>query len=538
MIRPVVSALVFAALCIGVVDSAIALDLTEPQKQFLAQIEQRLEQARTNAKAASDAAGPADKKPGGSQAKLALTRAAQARGQIDTVEEALAKLPAEDPAVKTVAKSCAELKKSIADLEARLGAAPATSNAGEQRLSSQDEQKRKDAAFYVREVEGAANALDPVVAQVKSASDPNALDHRLLAQAMATIEKARSRRAFIDERLTALPENGAGVAAAKKEAATAFARVDAAEAVLKPIHEQLQRIVDPASNPTLDADVQRMQGLAGMFGDLGIFEVDPSRAATIVAARPAAGTELERVLASHAELLKQDTPASQRVRGVAEYLRERLTTFDAAVAERSKTLPGIVDQDLAAALRMTEEAVSERKPLFFGGGIPQAVEFATAKVELLAAIDPAQGERARAVLAKTKTAIAARELGLRDVIVAENPLPPDRYTGADKAAWTQRAIDAWKALEPGAQVLAVRFPSERWSRESMWQLQNTTWYFIDRSKLQAQLIVRHDDTTAVIRPVNLWIDHADGDAPSAIPLHSGPKETLQPGSFLLLDRVK
>jgi len=512
--------------------------LTKQQQQFLTQVEQRLSQAKANAKSAEDSAGSASKKPSASQAKLALSRAAQARAQIDTVKDALAKLPADDPAVKALAESCTELENSITALETRLGATAAPPATGGAKLSFQDEQKLKDAAFYVREVEGAANALDEVVAQVKATADENSLEFQRLASAMATIDKARSRKEFIDERLGALPADGAGVAEGIAQSRAQYQRIDAAESVLKPVHERLQRIVDPANNPTLDADVARIQAFAAMFGDLTLFESNPVRAASIVAERPAAGAELERITKTYSALLQQDTEASRRLRGVSAYLTERLSGFDRAAADWKSRLPSIVDEDLGNALRMTNEAVVEKKPLFFQGGIPQAIEFAVFRIELLAALDPAAGAKARAALETTKGTIANRQTELRELIIEQNPLPPDRYTGGDRSSLVERATAAWMALEPGAKVLTVRFPGEDWKRETMWRYSNSAWYLVDRSRLQAQLIVRVDDRLAVIRPIDLWIDHVSNDAKSANPLHSGVEEVLSASSFLLLDKVK
>lgn len=526
------------ALPVSSASGATALELTKQQQQFLAQVEQRLSQAKVNAKSAEDSAGSANKKPSASQTKLALTRAAQARGQVDTVKDALAQLPAEDPAVKAVADACAELEKSITALETRLGASAAPPSTGGAKLSSQDEQKLKDAAFYIREVEGAANALDEVVAKVKATADENSLEYQLLASAKATIDKARSRKAFIDERLSALPADGAGVADGMAQSKAVYRRIDDAEATLQPVHERLQRIVDPANNPTLDADVVRIQAFAGMFGDLTLFEIDPLRAASIVLERPAAGSELERITKTYSALLQQDTDASRRLRSVSSYLTERLTAFDRATDDWKVRLPAIVDEDLGKALRMTEEAVADKKPMFFQGGIPQAIETATHRVELLVAIDSAAGAKARAALETTKGTIVARQTELRDLIIDQNPLPPDRYAGGDKPSLIERATAAWDALEPGAKVLAVRFPAQEWKRETMWRNSNSTWYLIDRSRLQAQLIVRFDDRIAVIRPIDLWIDHVNNDAKSANPMHSGVEEALQPSSFLLIDKVK
>ncbi len=80
-------------------------------------------------------------------------------------------------------------------------------------------------------------------------------------------------------------------------------------------------------------------------------------------------------------------------------------------------------------------------------------------------------------------------------------------------------------------MLATRIPSSAWRRETMWRRQGTTWYRIDRSHLQVQLIVGHDDALAVIRPVDLWIDHQAGDERSAIPMDA-PKDPVPPHRLL------
>jgi hypothetical protein len=99
------------------------------------------------------------------------------------------------------------------------------------------------------------------------------------------------------------------------------------------------------------------------------------------------------------------------------------------------------------------------------------------------------------------------------------------------------AIQTWKQSEPNAQVLAVRFPSQAWDRETLWRWQNTTWYKIDRSKLQAQVIVKVDDRIAAIRPINLWKDHLKNDQINALPLF-GKDEALPPSSYMLVEKVR
>ena len=193
---------------------------------------------------------------------------------------------------------------------------------------------------------------------------------------------------------------------------------------------------------------------------------------------------------------------------------------------------------LRASGRMADDAVKNQKPLYFGGGIRHGLENAETKLFLLTVLDASAGAALTKTLADAKDQIHKKEASLRDLVIAHNELPPDRYKGADKPALVERAIATWKEKQPDALVLTVRFPSEKWNRETYWRLQNTTWYKIDRSWVQAQLIVKENDRLAVIRPINLWIDHLAADKLTASPLHGSVKEELQPSSFMLVNKAK
>ena len=130
-----------------------------------------------------------------------------------------------------------------------------------------------------------------------------------------------------------------------------------------------------------------------------------------------------------------------------------------------------------------------------------------------------------------------QQTSLKDVIITSNQLPPDRFQGADRDVLSKLAIQAWKEREPNAKVLAVRIPSQEWKREVLWRNQTGTWYKIDRSKVQVQVIVQHDAKLAVVRPVNLWKDHLDNNQIKAFPFHDENIE-LRPQGFLVLDNAK
>ena len=93
-------AMVFAILTTPYLTQSARAELTAQQKQFLATIDGRLKQAEANLKAAEESAGPADQKPTESRVNLSLSRSGNARAQLKSVTDALAKLPADDAAVK------------------------------------------------------------------------------------------------------------------------------------------------------------------------------------------------------------------------------------------------------------------------------------------------------------------------------------------------------------------------------------------------------------------------------------------------------
>jgi hypothetical protein len=131
--------------------------------------------------------------------------------------------------------------------------------------------------------------------------------------------------------------------------------------------------------------------------------------------------------------------------------------------------------------------------------------------------------------------VKAAQLSLADSIIESNELPPDRYQGPDRARLIAMATDAWKKQDPGATVVGARIPSQEWRREEYWRFQTNTWYKVDHSRLQVQLLIKRDDKLAEIRTMNLTKDHLQKDEIEASALY--PK-TEVPGPSLLLPLSK
>ena len=274
-----------------------------------------------------------------------------------------------------------------------------------------------------------------------------------------------------------------------------------------------------------------------MYQGVDLLTRNCERAAALVSQAPAAEAEADRFAKAYAPLVQQKTPSGERVEKMRQFFQQNFAAFNAAAASRKKALPTEIDADLAKAGQMADTAVAEQKPAFFHGGIPQVIGFAEDKLILLTALDPGSASAVKAKLAKTKEQLKARESSLKELIISVNELPPDRYAGKDKTNLKEVAIAAWKKSEPKAEVLAVRFPSEQWDREMLLRYENRAWHPIDRSKLQAQLLVKQDGKLAVIRPINLWTDHLNNDKVTASPMDDA-KETLPPQRYLLIEKIK
>ncbi|MCE9554474.1 MAG: hypothetical protein K8T91_14000 [Planctomycetes bacterium] len=524
------------------------------QKQTLATAENGLKQIEANLKLAQGAAGAGTAAIQGSRSRLVQSRLVMAKGPLAQVTELLATLPADDAQVAAVKQRLDAVTAGVAAIEARLGAAPATAPvpapstnpaanppaaapSSEVRLDYKQEQLAKDARSYLAEIEGLAGGAADVVKKITPIQDQLTIDHRLVQSAANSIAKGRQRAGLVQGRLEQLPKNGQGVAALITQLTEATASLDASDKIIAPLYKKLSALVDPGSYPALEADIKRVQELAGMYRDPQVLTSNCERAAALVSQAPAAQAEALRFAKAYAPLVQQQTPAGERVQKMGQFFQENYAAFSAAAAQRKLALPAEIAADLAKANRMAEQAIAEQKPAFFGGGIPQIVAFAEEKLILLTALDPAGATAMKAKVSAAKQQLKAREASLKDAIITTNELPPDRYAGSDKAALTQLAIATWKKTQPTAEILAIRFPSQQWNRETLLRWENRAWHPIDRSRLQAQLIVKQDAKQAVIRPINLSTNHLNNNQVTAMPM-DGVADELPPQRYLLIDKVK
>jgi len=550
---------VLVGLLVAAVPTVVeARELDARQKLLLADAASHQTRFQSNLKLALETAGPGEGVPAGSKARLAMARLQTAMQSAATLEARFKDLPADDAQVKQLK---ARFDATLADsqkLEARLTAKPETTDQPESpkkpetanqpadqpatpapggvKLDYRQEEAFKGATYNLSQVEGYANALDELGAKINNAADKTAIDFRSVVQGMNTITEARRKLGFANDTLAQLPANGRGVAEAVEKHKSLTARIDATEKALTPLNKQLQGTIDINNYPEFGDDRKRLNELAQMFNTT-IIQSNKPAAGEVVKQADAARDERNRIMTKYADFLKQETEAGKQIAGSANHFDSNFKAFADAVGKWAQSAPQEIEADIKQVTEMAATAVADQKPAWFNGGIPQRVTFVEEKVNLYAAVDPVA---AKAYIEKFETLrgqIKQEQAKLSEGIIAANELPPDRYRGEDRAALEEMAIQQWKTVEPNAQVLKICIPGAEWDRESKWRLENATWYKIDRSKLQAQLIIAKDDRLAVSRPVNLWIDHVNNDKRTATNFDD-IKDDVEPRRFILREKVR
>lgn len=547
------TAFTVATLLVFVAGTRAELDAT--QKQYYDDAIKHIDRGEANFKVASDGASG---NLTGARARLALTRLGAVKGSIATVNARLEKLPLDDEQVKALKARVDQLQKSVTDMETAITNPVAPANPGpaadpskpqvEQppqakppaeagtKLDYKQEENLKNARFYARELTGKAAALAQVAETIAKADDPLLVPIGKLQAAINTLEDVHRKEKFADDQIALLPADGRGVPEVADQLKSNKQNVLASEKVIVPAYEKLVSALDPKNHPSLSEDLIRLRELSGMYANVDIFVSDRPRAAAAVIEIPQAAKEHDRIVKDYALLMQQQTDAGKQLSGTSAHFKEKLGAFVEIVNRQKQALPQEIESDLKRAGELSDQAVKEKKPLFFTGGIPQQMDFAADKLVLLQAIDPDAGKIASERINQFKAELAKKQDALSEGIINTNALPNNAYDGPDRKQIETLAIEAWKKEQPDAQVLMVRIPSQNWKRETMWRFQNS-WYFIDRSKLQAQLIVKHNDKLAVIRPINLWIDHTSNDERKAFPM-DGIADDLIPQRFMLLEKVK
>jgi len=519
---------------------AMAADLSDADKATVAQIQSLMSRTEQSLKFATDTAGPGDGNLTGTKAKLTAIRLEPAASAMPVIQEKLKTLPADNADVMALQKRADANSAAVTALQTRItGKAPVPVDPGKKtvKLDYKQVDALKDAQSVLREIEGQSRAIEKVAVQVKETQDKTTINHRLIVTAMNSIAFVRQRDKYMAGHMGKLPADGTGVEPVSDAWKAAIASTDASEKILSPVHEQLSKLVDPASYPKFDEDMKRLSELTRQYANADQFLSNREQAGLAFEQMTAARDEMARVVKTYAILMLQKTERGKSLTNQEAYFNEKQAAFNTAAQEQIKTLPAEIRKHINDVTTMAAQAVKEEKPAYFTGGIEQTMGFAQEKQTLLAKLSPEAGKATQSELDATRAQLKEQQKSLSAAIIAANELPPDRYAADDRAKLIELAIATWKKQQPDAVIMASRIPGEKWSRNTVWRFENRSWYLVDLSKLQVQLIVKHENNLAAIRPINLYINHQEGDRLSAGAMDS-IKDELTPQRFLQQSKVK
>ncbi len=432
----------------------------------------------------------------------------------------LSQLPAENGATVALREKAqsigAELKKAGDALKAGPvkappapagGAAdkPADKPAPAAKLDYKQEEELKNARFYLTEIEPSAKRIAELTA--------GKLDAEAITEALNLMKFARQRMGYAVDRLNALPAGNASVAAESKRYNDFLAQFTAAQAAIEKAAPDADKQIAALGQQMTD-DLAMVESWSTSLGDpQSLFDSRPNDAIAAVGQLPqmreAMSAMLKRWTARATD--KPNDRTAQDMVGKLKYVDRQLSDLDEYTKKLSKSLPKGIDTDLAAANKLIETAVTERRPLYFkpDSGIAHRIEFAAQKVAILKAIDPTAAATAEKLLVATREKSLAAQKSLSQDIIQGNKKPEEKYSGADKEALRQRIITEWKDAHPNLEVVAVVFNTPGWSRTTRWDWSRGNQGFekVDFDHIQPKLFYKLDETLAVEMPVDVYKDY-------------------------------
>lgn len=160
-----------------------------------------------------------------------------------------------------------------------------------------------------------------------------------------------------------------------------------------------------------------------------------------------------------------------------------------------------LEEHLKRAQSLTEDAVRNKTPAFFEGGIRQEITAAERLAQIFTAIATPSHPKAKemnANVAALKGKIEeARKTMKGEILKAARP-PADVYEGKDRAELEELIRNAWRKEHPKDKILSIRFQEKEWdrTRKLKWSEGDSSWNAIDHSVLSVCVLVQTSDRIA------------------------------------------
>lgn len=555
--RTYLTTLLMGLVCFGVltVTSTHVFALDETQQTNLDKAETVIKNAGADLDAARGSAGTVAKPAKGSRAKLTAMRLDSARERLKEAAELLGELPADDDAVKSVQEKHDAVTNGVSEVQAIItpktepeqepsedtgeATAPAVAATAEpaSKLHYTQEKLVKDANWYVRETNNYADAAAAVVAQM-DAEGPKPV-HSEVRAALNSIDTGKKKHALAVDYINQLPADHPQVKPTADAVKRAGDRLGALESRLRAEDVKLAKLTGMEHYPNFEQDFTLLQDLGRRYYDFHQTMQQPEKLAQVVAEDGQVLAEIQRIAKTYLPLVEQRTPQGERVEQQFGHFQTQRNKFAAELVAYKQELPALFEADLKEVTDLADEGVAKNSSMYFGknSGVEQRFGWAEQKLLVMRAFSEEEAKPYAERLEQVREEVRQRAKSLEAQIIANNPLPDDNFEGEDRDVIVQLATDAWAKQQPGAEVLTVRIPSQAWARDTRWQWSNGAFYKIDSSSVQVQLLIKHDDKLAVVRPINLYKNHLKADTLTASPMDT-IDEDLIPQRYVVRDKLQ
>ncbi|MEM1212566.1 MAG: hypothetical protein AAGI68_09745 [Planctomycetota bacterium] len=529
---------------------AHAGDLSDAQAEVLRQANAQIRSADSNISSAASAAGTAANPAKGSRKKLALSRLNQGIGQLDQAKARLAQLPADGTGVAD-AKAKYNAARQLANQTLRIldptNAPPPPPAADGQPaqpaapakppLNREQVKLKKDLAWTTRQTDYWTKQLKARLDPLEKANTP--VQYPAAMAALQNLNQARAEAQKAATNIQALPADHPELAQETQAFITAAKGLEAELLRFQKLTAPLQKAGPLTKDPELKPDTDKVSNLTDRYRFFSLDASHFARFTQTLTDDQATLAEAQRIATKYGPLITHSFPEGVVLGRALKGFQQRRAEFLNKARAYQPQIPAAIAEDLANVRKFAQQGVDKKAPAFFGpnGGVQQQLGFARDRANLLAALDPAAGKTQVDRVNQAEADVKKLAASLRDQIIQSNTLPADAFGEPDRDAVIAAAVARLQEQHPGIEVLAVRIPMPKWKRTTEWRLQNTTWYKYDSSRVQPQVVVKHSDTLAAIRPVNVYKRHLEGDRLNAV-MFDGKDDEIPPARLLPLAKVK
>lgn len=309
----------------------------------------------------------------------------------------------------------------------------------------------------------------------------------------------------------------------------------ALEATLTEKHAKWNELADIKNYPHFDKDLERIKGLYERYkaGADAAKRAGPSRSRSrgdmVMAVQPMQGIDafveastnytedadyFNGVVQRYQVLMKVNAGAKSRIMAQAKPAAKYMNEFHGAREKAVSFFPENVRLNLKAASSMAAKASADKNPMFFKGGVAQAMGFASTSLETLRTVKGPEDAEVQALdkeFAAAKAEVDKVESELAAQILADARVPKDLYAGGDRDDLLGRVRKAWMEKYPDDEILLIVIPKAEWERHTAWKSNAVEWYYVDHSELLANIVIKQDDVVAEVFPAYFNKDHRKND---------------------------